>query len=204
MQTMFDILFLSLSILRSHFSLLVPSLSVFRAIINSTNANRVTLKLACRVCDHGNRAKHTALTKPLIYRRRGFTAPGLCSLCTQIHTDTHTQNQHSHTSEVACQAGDRDTERVNGTELIDGILCVCVHVCVHAQACVHMQRERESQTRERKHLHFNTCTLHVQKTCIGETCQGHLLACLQHVHIYICVHLSVCACVHVVPFNPFL
>lgn len=82
MQTMFDILFLSLSILRSHFSLLVPSLSVFRAIINSTNANRVTLKLAYRVCDHGNRAKHTALTKPLIYCRRGFTAPGLCSLCT--------------------------------------------------------------------------------------------------------------------------
>lgn len=154
MKTMSGILFLSPSILLSlSFFPLVPSLSPFSAIINSANANRVALKLACRVCHHGCRAKHTALTKPLIYSRGGFSAAGLW--CAHIHTRSYSRT-HTLLSQTVKQTIERHTETGQVTEFND------------AAYEFDLTRDRVREI-EGKHLHFDThtcthvCTQHVPK-----------------------------------------
>lgn len=118
MKTISGILFLLLSILLSLFFPRLPSLSPLGAIINSAKANRVALKLACRVCRHGYRAKHTALTKPLIHSRGGFSAAGLW--CAHVHacSYSHTHALWSQTVEQTIER-ERDTERGQVTEFND-------------------------------------------------------------------------------------
>ena len=168
-------------------------LSPLDAIINTANANRVALKLACGVCRRGNRAKHTAPTKPLIYSRRGFAAAE--------HTHTHTHiHACSHALEPACQTDNREVEkdckwlnlmaarciwvcewdRKRVTRGTSAFLHFYMHVCV---VCVHAYMVYSKLVRVQAPVHFLfLCTLR------------------PHVHLFVCM----CVCVHVVPFNPFL
>ena len=158
----------------------VPSSSLICAIINSCNASREALKVACRVLSPWQHSQTYSSDKTAnIQQERLFIWRYVVRVRTHMLSlaRTHKNNTCALVSEpVKCRHRKTASDRIYHRNAV--CMCVCV----------------------RSNVHFNMC----QNASEDESTFLHFLVCVQHLHMYICVYLFMRVCVHMVAFNPFL